>query len=159
MAGKNLVLECPLSDGHPLVDELTVSPDPDSDGVFILDPHFGPKWRLVSTRDATIVHLPKSIEKITVLQERDDILGCHKMKVEFKSGQSPLEGGETSYVCCFPTDKVLQDQSRVFHGSERTASTRRGECQNNILKMKLSSSESHHVIQHVLLNNTCIFYC
>ena len=50
MAGKNLVLECPLPDDHPLVDELYVSPDPDSDGIFILDPHFGPKWRLVGTR-------------------------------------------------------------------------------------------------------------
>ena len=47
MAGKSLCLECPLPDDHPLIDELYVSPDPDSDGIFILDPHFGPKWRLV----------------------------------------------------------------------------------------------------------------
>ena len=106
----------------PLIDELYVSPDPDSDGIFILDPHFGPKWRLVSTRDATIIHLPKSIDKLTVLNETDDITGCHKIKVEFKPGQSPLEGGETKYKCFYPTDKTLQDSSRVFHGSERTAS-------------------------------------
>jgi hypothetical protein len=66
MAGKNLILERPLPDDHPLVDELCVSPDPDIDGVFILDPHFGPKWHLVSTRCATIIHLPKAIDRITV---------------------------------------------------------------------------------------------
>ncbi|KAG7362205.1 DNA topoisomerase [Nitzschia inconspicua] len=126
MAGKNLVLECPLPDDHPLIDELYVSPDPDSDGVFILDPHFGPKWRLVSTRDATIIHLPKSIDKITVLDETDEVTGCHKIKVQFKEGESPLEGGESKYACFFPTDKILQDASRVYHGSERTASSGRG---------------------------------
>lgn len=50
VAGKMLTLECPLPDNHPLIDELTVSPDPETDGVLILDPHFGPKWRLVATR-------------------------------------------------------------------------------------------------------------
>jgi DNA topoisomerase-3 len=47
LAGKSLVLECPHPDDHPLIEEMTVSPDPDSDGVFIVDPHLGPKWRLV----------------------------------------------------------------------------------------------------------------
>jgi DNA topoisomerase-3 len=126
MAGKSLVLECPLPDDHPLVEELYVSPDPDSDGIFIVDPHFGPKWRLVGTRDATIIHLPKSIERLTILDETEEIIGCHKIRVEFKSGESPLERGETKYTCFFPTDKILQDSSRVYHGSERTASSGRG---------------------------------
>ena len=34
---------------HPLIKEMTISPDTESNGVLILDPHFGPKWRLVST--------------------------------------------------------------------------------------------------------------
>ena len=101
MAGKALTLECPLPDDHPLIDELYVSPDPDSDGLFIMDPHFGPKWRLVGTRDATIIHLPKSIDKVTILNEKDEVLGCRKMKVEFKAGESPLTGGETKYSCFF----------------------------------------------------------
>lgn len=61
MAGKNMIRECPHPDLHPLIEEMTVSPDPESDGVLILDPHLGPKWRLVSTRQPTIVHLPKSV--------------------------------------------------------------------------------------------------
>jgi DNA topoisomerase III len=119
MAGKSLTLECPLPDDHPLIDELTVSPDPDSDGVFILDPHFGPKWRLVSTRDATIIFLPKSIDKIIVLDQKDDVLGCHMMKVLFKEGESPLPDGATKYICSYATDPLLQGSSRVHHGSER----------------------------------------
>ena len=126
MAGKALTLECPLPDDHPLIDELYITPDPDSDGIFIMDPHFGPKWRLVGTRDATIIHLPKSIDKISILNEKDEVLGCHKMKVEFKAGQSPLEGGESKYSCFFPTDPILQGSSRIFHGSERTKASSRG---------------------------------
>lgn len=61
MAGKNMIRECPHPDLHPLIEEMTVSPDPESDGVLILDPHLGPKWRLVSTREPTIVHLPKCV--------------------------------------------------------------------------------------------------
>lgn len=126
MAGKSLTLECPMPDNHPLIDELYVTPDPDSDGIFILDPHFGPKWRLVATRDATIIHLPKSIDKITVLNEKEEVLGCHKLKIEYKDGQSPLEGGVTKQSSFYPMDTALQGASRVFHGSERTASKGRG---------------------------------
>jgi DNA topoisomerase-3 len=126
VAGTSLTLECPLPDDHPLIDELYASPDPDSDGIFILDPQFGPKWRLVATRDATIIHLPKTIDKIAVLNEKEEILGCRRLKVEFKEGQSPLEGGAIKHSCFYPLDIVLQGASRVFHGSERTASKGRG---------------------------------
>jgi len=126
VAGKQLVLECPLPDDHPLIEDLTVSPDPDSGGVMIMDPHFGPKWRLVSTRDPTTIHLPKSIDKVTILNKKDEVLGCRFMKIEFKAGESPLEGGETKHTCCFPKDEMIQGISRVYHGSERTKAAGRG---------------------------------
>lgn len=126
LAGKNLVLECPLPDNHPLIEELTVSPDPESDGVLILDPHLGPKWRLVSTREPTIVHLPNCIEKIAVLNRRDEILGCHLMSITFKPGESPLESGDLKYTSSFPSDETLQGMVRVFHGSERLKASGRG---------------------------------
>jgi hypothetical protein len=50
------------------------------------------------------------------LDERDDVLGCHKMKIEFKAGeQSPLfeGGGETTHICFYPLDQSLQEQSAV----------------------------------------------
>ena len=56
-----MIRECPHPDGHPVIVEMAVSPDPESGGVLILDPHLGPKWRLVSTREPTIVHMPKSV--------------------------------------------------------------------------------------------------
>jgi DNA topoisomerase-3 len=66
LAGKNICRECPHGDKvscdellhvsslllsrdfnllfqHPLIEDMTVSPDPDSGGVLILDPHLGPK--------------------------------------------------------------------------------------------------------------------
>lgn len=120
VAGKMLTLECPLPDHHPLIEEMTVSPDPDTNGVLILDPHLGPKWRLVATRAPTIVHLPQEIDKITILDKKDDVLGCHLMKVKFKDGKAPtgVEDG-SSYECCFATDQVLQSLVRVHYGTDR----------------------------------------
>lgn len=126
VAGKTMTLECPLPDNHPLIEELTVSPDPDSDGVFVVDIHFGPKWRLVSTRDPTIVYLPKSIEKLTILDKTDEVLGCHLIRVEFRPNESPLPGGETKYICSFPSDDTLQGMVRLYHGSERLKAQGRG---------------------------------
>lgn len=126
LAGKSLVLECPHPDDHPLIKEITVSPDPDCDGVFIVDPHLGPKWRLVSTRNPTVVYLPRSIDKLTILSKTDEVLGCHLMQVEFKAGESPLPGGETKYVCSFPSDELLQGMVRLYHGSDRLKASGRG---------------------------------
>jgi DNA topoisomerase-3 len=126
MAGNSLVLECPLPDVHPLIEELTVSPDPDSSGVLILDPSFGPKWRLVSTRSPTIIHLPQSIEKVTVLDRRDEVLGIHLMQTEFKANESPLPDGAAKHISCFPIDELLQGMVRVFHGSDRLKASGRG---------------------------------
>ena len=58
------------------------------------------KWRLVSTREPTIVHLPKSIDKVTILDKKDEVLGCHMMSIEFKDGESPIDG-KKKYVSCF----------------------------------------------------------
>lgn len=126
VAGRSLTLECPLPDHHPTVSDLTVSPDPDSAGVLILDPHFGPKWRLVSTRDPTIVHFPQIVEKVTILDKLDEVLGVHLIQLEFKEGQSPLPDKKSKYTSCFPNDEVLQGIVRVYHGSERTKAAFRG---------------------------------
>jgi DNA topoisomerase III len=126
MAGKSLVLECPLPDHHPSIEELTVSPDPDSDGVLILDPHLGPKWRFVSTRAPTVVFLPQSVEKVTVLNQRDDVMDIRWIQVDFKASETPLPNGQTKHVCFFASDELLQGMVRVYHGSDRMKASGRG---------------------------------
>lgn len=127
VAGKTLCLECPLPDHHPLIQEMTVSTDEGSDGVLIMDAHFGPKWRLVDTRSPTIVHMPKCISKITILDEVEEELEVHKVQIEFKQGESPLADKTlTRYKTCLATDEVLKPLVHVFHGSERTKSQFRG---------------------------------
>ena len=126
VAGKNLCLECPLPDNHPLIEEMTVSVDEDSDGVLIMDAHFGPKWRLVDTREPTIVHLPKCISKITILDEVDEELQVHKVKIEYKPGESPLPDKADKHTTLIPSDEILKPMLRVHKGSERTKSQGRG---------------------------------
>lgn len=103
-----------------------VAPDPDGDGSLILDPHFGPKWRLVATRDPNVVYLPQCIEKITVLDKREPELDVRMISVKFKAGQSPLPDGSEKYTCCFATDEVLKGISRVYHGSDKMKASGRG---------------------------------
>jgi len=153
MGGRSLLLECPHPDGrfkyyllnlvsywltkthvynniivgHPLIKELTVSPDLESDkeGVLTIDAHFGPKWRLVGTRSPNVVYLPKSIDKITVLEKTYDDIGSHVMRIEFKE-PSPFEDGTKKYDSCYANDKKLQSLSRVHHGHERVRQVRGG---------------------------------
>lgn len=121
IAGRTLTLECPHPDGHPLIEALTVAQDPEGNGVFTMDAHFGPKWRLCGTRNPTIIHLPKKeIDKITILDKVDEDTKCHMMRVEYKAGSSPLKDGETSYVTCFDKDQTLQEACNTFNGHERT---------------------------------------
>jgi len=126
MGGRQFILECPLPDGHPLIEELTVGPDPDSDGVITLDPTNPNKLRLVSTRGPTIFYLPKTIDKFVVLDKRDEETNDRLVRVEFKPGQSPLPDGELKYTTCFSKDEILKNMIRVYHGSERTQGGGRG---------------------------------
>ena len=123
LAGRAMTLECPLPDKHPSIEELTVGPDPDGNGVLILDPHLGPKWRLVSTRNPIIYTLPKEIQKITILDKRDEETQYRLMKVEFKADQTPLKDGSTKYTCYFPKDQMLLEMSRIYRGTDRLKRT------------------------------------
>jgi DNA topoisomerase III len=120
MAGKSLVLECPLPDHHPSIEELTVSRD-DQGGALILDPHLGPKWRLVATRDPTVVYLPQSVEKVMVAEKKDDEVQCRLVQIEFKADASPLPNGKNKHTCCLATDQLMQGMVRVYHGSDRSS--------------------------------------
>ena len=126
IGGRSMTLECPLQDGHPLIESLTVSKDLESGGVFIFDTKSGPKFKLISTRAPTIVHLPHCIEKFVVLKEKDESHNCHLVEISFKQGQSPLENGEQTYKTCFPDDEILKKMTRYFHGSDRQNVSGRG---------------------------------
>ena len=121
MGGRQFILECPHPDGHPLIEELTVAEDPDGDGVLTLDTHFGPKWRLVSTRDPTVYYLPKSIDKLTILDKKDEETDQRLMRIEYKAGESPLEDGGSKQTLAFFQDEKFMDTVRTYRGQERAA--------------------------------------
>lgn len=131
VGGKTLTLECPLPDHHPSIEELSVSiidDNDDSDGVvLIMDPHFGPKWRLVSTRTPVIVYLPRlAIEKVTVLNKKDPETNVHYMQIDFKSDKTPLPDGQTKYIVTggnILCDEVLKGMLVVHEGSVRSKAT------------------------------------
>ena len=88
-------------------------------GALTLDPTGGPKWKLVNTRNATILYFPSATHRVTVLQKRDPETGCAHLKVEFKKGKSPMKDGAEENIGCFLTNAKLQDMMVTHHGSER----------------------------------------
>ncbi|KAL1507735.1 hypothetical protein AB1Y20_007348 [Prymnesium parvum] len=122
-----LVLHCPLPDAHPCIAELTVAEDEESGGVYILDPaSCGQHWRFVSTRAPTIIKLPNNIHKVTVLKKVDEETGCHYIEVDFRQGESPLDGDKTKHVGLIYSDPLLTEMTHFTHGSERLAGKGRG---------------------------------
>lgn len=47
------------------------------------------------------------------------------MAIEFKSGESPIEG-KTKYTSCFANDEILQKLVRVHHGDDKLKSSSHG---------------------------------
>lgn len=74
----------------------------------------------LGTRSPTIIHLPKAIDKITILNSYDEEMNTRKMRIEYKPDSSPLEDGKTKYVTCFDKDEKLKTKSNTVHGTERT---------------------------------------
>jgi DNA topoisomerase-3 len=127
LAGRHLTLDCPLPDGHPAITEMAVMQDNENGGYFILDPtSLGAKWRLVSTRGPTTIHMPQGTEKVTVLDKKDEESGCHFIQIDFNAGKSPLQDGSTRRICCLPKDELMLAKIRTFQGSERSSSANRG---------------------------------
>lgn len=121
-SARRRVLDSPLPDGHPCIDELAVAEDDESGGVFILDPSScGQNWRFVSTRAPTIVKLPTNIHKVAVLKKRDEG-GCHFVQVDFKQSDSPLPDGRTKHVGMIMVDELLKGMCHVVYGKERLQS-------------------------------------
>jgi hypothetical protein len=58
------------------------------------------------------------VEKVTILDKKDEVFECHMMSIEFKVGESPIEG-KTKYTSCFANDELLQGWVRVHHGDEK----------------------------------------
>lgn len=108
-----------MPDLHPTIQALTVYREESDGGAFILDPTGGPKWKLVNTRNATIQYFPKDTHRVTVLKKRDVKTNCAFLKIEFKTGRSPMKDGATENVGCFLANKLIRDMMVVHHGSER----------------------------------------
>ena len=65
------------------------------------------------------------MEKVTILDRKDEIIGCHMMSIEFKDGESPIEG-KSKYTSSFANDEILQGLVRVHHGDDKLKSSSHG---------------------------------
>ena len=62
------------------------------------------------------------VEKIIILDKTDEVFGCHLMSLEFKAGESPIEG-KAKHTSCFASDEALQALVRVHHGDDKLKSS------------------------------------
>ncbi|GMI22240.1 hypothetical protein TeGR_g10356, partial [Tetraparma gracilis] len=122
ISARKLVLDCPLPDLHPNIEQLTVCPDLAGGGVFILDvTNSNNKTTFISTKSPITLHLPKQIKSVRVLDRREEVTKCRLIEVEVKEGEF-VEGigeGGSKFVGCMVTDEVLMRIIRKSVGSER----------------------------------------
>lgn len=65
------------------------------------------------------------MDKVTILDKKDEVFECHMMVIEFKPGESPIEG-KSKYTSCFANDEILQGLVRVHHGDDKLKSSSHG---------------------------------
>jgi len=87
------------------------------EGVIVLDPASGPKWRADCNLCRFIVYLPAA-HKIACADDACDECGAKVLEVNFNKNDTPLPNGETFHKGCLKCDEMLN--KRLDFGMSKT---------------------------------------
>ncbi|XP_022235724.1 DNA topoisomerase 3-beta-1-like [Limulus polyphemus] len=73
-------------------------------GVLVLDPASGPKWKLTCNRCDVIIHLFEDAHKVSVEEDTCEDCTSQLISVEYKAEKSKLNDGATEAVGCIFCD-------------------------------------------------------
>ncbi|XP_070402415.1 DNA topoisomerase 3-beta-1 isoform X3 [Nothobranchius furzeri] len=95
-------------------------------GVLVLDPTSGPKWRMACNKCNVVVHFFEHAHKVQVATESCDACEASLVAVDFNKTRTPLPAGETQHAGCVFCDPVFQDLVELKHATMRHAMHRGG---------------------------------
>ena len=118
------MLDCPLPDLHPDIEEITVCPDLEGNGVFILDVTATAKFTFISTKSPITLHLPKQVASVRVLNKREPHTACRYVEISVKPGEQLAGVGSDGKLCaCMVADEALMKMCTKSVGNERSKHT------------------------------------
>ncbi|XP_069476082.1 DNA topoisomerase 3-beta-1 isoform X2 [Ambystoma mexicanum] len=96
-------------------------------GVLVLDPTSGPKWKMACNKCNVIVHFFENAHKVRVSPENCELCDASLVIVDFNKAKSPLPGDETQHTGCVFCDPVFQDLVELKHATMRHPMHRGGQ--------------------------------
>lgn len=96
-------------------------------GVLVLDPTSGPKWKMACNKCNVIVHFFENAHKVRVSPENCELCDASLVIVDFNKAKSPLPGDETQHSGCVFCDPVFQDLVELKHATMRHPMHRGGQ--------------------------------
>ncbi|EMP40271.1 DNA topoisomerase 3-beta-1 [Chelonia mydas] len=96
-------------------------------GVLVLDPTSGPKWKMACNKCNVIVHFFENAHKVRVSPETCESCDAALVDVDFNKAKSPLPGDETQHSGCVFCDPVFQDLVELKHAATRHPMHRGGQ--------------------------------
>ncbi|CAG0884439.1 unnamed protein product, partial [Darwinula stevensoni] len=101
-------------------------------GILVLDPASGPKWKLTCNRCDVIIHAFEDAIKVNVLEDTCDDCQSQRVTVEYKPEKTKLGDGSTESTGCIYCSEMLSALVEKHHamvrrqGSSNTRSQGRG---------------------------------
>ncbi|XP_053135443.1 DNA topoisomerase 3-beta-1 isoform X2 [Hemicordylus capensis] len=96
-------------------------------GVLVLDPTSGPKWKMACNKCNVIVHFFENAHKVRVSAETCESCDAALVDVDFNKAKSPLPGNETQHSGCVFCDPVFQDLVELKHATMKHPMHRGGQ--------------------------------
>ncbi|XP_053727381.1 DNA topoisomerase 3-beta-1 isoform X2 [Synchiropus splendidus] len=88
-------------------------------GVLVLDPTSGPKWKMACNKCNVVVHFFEQAHKVQIAPESCDTCDAALVAVDFNKSRSPLPAGQTQYTGCVFCDQVFRDFVELKHATMR----------------------------------------
>ncbi|XP_076061847.1 DNA topoisomerase 3-beta isoform X3 [Oratosquilla oratoria] len=98
-------------------------------GILVLDPSSGPKWKLACNRCDVIINVFEKASKVQILSETCDECGSQNVSVEYKEGKSKLKDHSltaSGCIFCSPVLTPLVEKHRAITDSRGKGGGARG---------------------------------
>ncbi|XP_036076915.1 DNA topoisomerase 3-beta-1 isoform X2 [Rousettus aegyptiacus] len=86
-------------------------------GVLVLDPTSGPKWKMACNKCNVVAHCFENAHRVRVSPETCSSCEAALLDVDFNKAKSPLPGDETQHTGCVFCDPVFQELVELKHAA------------------------------------------
>nr|XP_012321901.1 DNA topoisomerase 3-beta-1 isoform X3 [Aotus nancymaae] len=86
-------------------------------GVLVLDPTSGPKWKVACNKCNVVAHCFENAHRVRVSADTCSVCEAALLDVDFNKAKSPLPGDETQHMGCVFCDPVFQELVELKHAA------------------------------------------